>query len=30
MQGSLRYRLAFLLAAGGIGLCGYAGLQWYE
>lgn len=30
MQGSLRHRLAFLLAAGGIGLCGYAGLQWYE
>ncbi|WP_029918563.1 hypothetical protein [Nevskia soli] len=30
MQGSLRYRLAFLLAAGGMGLCGYAGLQWYE
>ena len=30
MQGSLRYRFAFLLAAGGIGLCGYAGLQWYE
>ena len=29
MQGSLRYRLAFLLAAGGIGLCGYAGLQWH-
>ena len=30
MQGSLRYRLVFLLAAGGFGLCGYAGLQWYE
>ncbi len=28
MQGGLRYRLAFLLAAGGLGLCGYAGLQW--
>jgi hypothetical protein len=30
MQGSPHYRLAFLLAAGGLGLCGYAGLQWYE
>ena len=30
MQGSLRHRLVFLLAAGGLGLCGYAGLQWYE
>ena len=30
MQGSLRNRLAFLLAAGGLGLCGYAGLQWYQ
>ncbi len=29
MQGRLRYRLGFLLAAGGIGLCGYAGLQWH-
>lgn len=30
MQGSLRNRLAFLLAAGGIGLCAYAGLQWRQ
>jgi glucose-6-phosphate-specific signal transduction histidine kinase len=30
MQGSLRTRFAFLLAAGGIGLCGYAGLQWFQ
>lgn len=30
MQGGLRYRLGFLLVAGGLGLCGYAGLQWYE
>lgn len=30
MQGSLRSRFAFLLAAGGIGLCGYAGLQWFQ
>lgn len=30
MQGSLRHRFVFLLAAGGLGLCGYAGLQWYE
>ena len=30
MQGSLRHRLVFLLAAGGLGLCGYTGLQWYE
>ena len=29
MKGRLRYRLGFLLAAGGIGLCGYAGLQWH-
>jgi len=25
---NLRYRFAFLLAAAGLGLCGYAGLQW--
>lgn len=30
MQGSLRSRFAFLLAAGGLGLCGYAGLQWFQ
>ena len=30
MQGSLRHRLVFLLAAGGLGLCGYAGSQWHE
>ena len=26
----LRYRLSFLLAAGGIGLCGYGSLQWHQ
>ena len=30
MQAGLSYRLSFLLLAGGIGLCGYGGLQWYE
>jgi uncharacterized protein HemX len=30
MQGSLRSRFAFLLAAAGLGLCGYAGLQWRD
>ena len=30
MQAGLRSRLGFLLAAGGIGLCGYGGLQWHE
>jgi len=28
MTGGLRYRIGFLFAAGGLGLCGYAGLQW--
>ncbi len=30
MQGSLSQRFGFLLAAAGLGLCGYAGLQWYQ
>ncbi len=30
MQAGLRSRLGFLLAAGGIGLCGYGGLQWHQ
>jgi hypothetical protein len=30
MQGSLRKRFALLLAAAGLGLCGYAALQWRE
>jgi hypothetical protein len=30
MRGNMRQGLGFLLAASGIGLCGYAGLQWYQ
>jgi Flp pilus assembly protein TadB len=27
---NLRYRFAFVLAAAGVGLCGYAALLWHE
>jgi len=30
MQGRLRNRFTFLLVAGGLGLCAYAGQQWYR
>ena len=30
MQNGLRSRLSFLLAAGGVGLCAYAGQEWYK
>jgi hypothetical protein len=30
MQGDLSRRFGILLAAAGLGLCGYAGVQWYE
>lgn len=30
MQGSPSQRLGFLFAAGGIGLCAYAAVQWYQ